>query len=54
MRIEVSRNFSTLYVYNDRQLLSIIDLDENVIEVAGEIMDLLTSLGIDCEGIEID
>ena len=54
MRIEVSSNFSIVCIYKDCQLVSIIDLDENIIEVAMELVDLFASLGIDCEVVEID
>ena len=54
MRIEISQNFSSIYIYKDFQLISIIDLDENINEVAIELVELFASLGIDCEAIKID
>ena len=54
MRIEVSNNFSAVYIYKDKQLVSIIDLDKSVIEVAKELTDLFAVLDIDCEVVEID
>ena len=54
MKIEISQNFSTIYIYKDFQLVSIIDLDENIIEVALELVELFASLDIDCEIVKID
>ena len=54
MKIEVSNNFSAVYIYKDNQLVSIIDLDVNVNEVAKELVDLFATLNIDCEVVEID
>ena len=54
MRIEVNRNFLTVDIYKGEQLVSVIDLEGSVIEVAKELTDLFASLGIDCEVIEID
>ena len=54
MRIEISNNFSTVDIYKDCQLVSIIDLDERVMEVAKELTDLFAVLDIDCEVVEID
>ena len=54
MRIEISNNFSTVDIYKGEQLVSAIDLDESVIEVAKELTDLFAVLGIDCEVVEID
>ena len=54
MRIEVSNNFSAIYIYKDNQLVSIIDLDVNVNEVADELVDLFKSLDIDCKVIVTD
>ena len=54
MKIEISQNFSSIYIYKDKQIVSIIDLDENIFEVATELVELFTSLGIDCEAIKID
>ena len=53
MRIEVNRNFSTVDIYKGKQLVSVIDLDESVIEVAKKLTDLFAVLDIDCE-VEID
>ena len=54
MRIEISNNFSTVDIYKGKQLVSVIDLEGNVIEVAKELTDLFVTLGIDCEVVEID
>ena len=54
MRIEVSNNFSTVDIYKGEQLVSAIDLDEGVIEVAKELVDLFVALDIDCKVVEID
>ena len=54
VRIEVNRNFLTVDIYKGEQLVSVIDLEGSVIEVAKELTDLFASLGIDCEVIEID
>ena len=54
MRIEVSNNFLTVDIYDGEQLVSAIDLEGNVIEVAKELTDLFAVLGIDCEVVEID
>ena len=54
MVIEVSRNFLTLYIYKEGQLVSAIDLEESVIEVAKELVDLFVALDIDCKVVEID
>ena len=54
MRIEVNRNFSTVDIYKGKQLVSVIDLDESVIEVAKELTDLFAVLDIECEVVEID
>ena len=54
MRIEVSSNFSIVDIYKGDQLVSAIDLEESVIEVAKELTDLFAVLGIDCEVVEID
>lgn len=54
MIIKVSRNFLTIDIYKNGQLVSAIDLDDNVIGVANELIDLFESLGIDCKVLEID
>ena len=54
MRIEVNRNFSTVDIYKGEQLVSAIDLEGDVIEVAKELTDLFAVLDIDCEVVEID
>ena len=54
MRIEVNRNFSTVDIYKGERLVSAIDLDGSVIEVAKELTDLFAVLDIDCEVVEID
>ena len=54
MKIEVSNNFSLVYIYKDNHLISLIDLDTNVYEVADELVDLFKSLDIDCKVIVTD
>ena len=54
VRIEVSNNFLTVDIYKGEQLVSAIDLEESVIEVAKELTDLFAVLDIDCEVVEID
>ena len=54
VRIEVSNNFSTVDIYKGEQLVSAIDLEGSVIEVARELTDLFAFLDIDCEVVEID
>ena len=54
MRIEVNRNFLTVDIYKEEQLVSTIDLEGSVIEVAKELVDLFSALDIDCEVVEID
>ena len=54
MRIEVSRNFLTVDIYKGEQLVSAIDLEGSVIEVAKELTYLFSALDIDCEVVEID
>ena len=54
MRIEISNNFSTVDIYKGEQLVSAIDLEGSVIELAKELIDLFAVLDIDCEVVEID
>ena len=54
MRIEVSNNFSTVDIYKGEQLVSTIDLEENVNELVKELTDLFAVLDIDSEVEEID
>ena len=54
VRIEVNRNFSTVDIYKGEQLVSVIDLEGSVFEVAKELVDLFAVLDIDCEVVEID
>ena len=54
MRIEISNNFSTVDIYKEEQLVSVIDLEGSVIEVAKELTDLFVALDIDCKVVEID
>ena len=54
MRIEVSNNFSTVDIYKGEQLVSVIDLEGSVFEVAKELTDLFVVLDIDCEVVEVD
>ena len=53
MRIEVNHNFLTVDIYKGEQLVSVIDLEGSVIDVATELTDLFAVLDIDCE-VEID
>ena len=53
MRIEVNHNFLTVDIYKGEQLVSVIDLEGSVIEVATELTDLFAALDIDCEVVEI-
>ena len=53
MRIEVNHNFLTVDIYKGEQLVSVIDLEGSVIEVATELTDLFAVLDIDCEVVEI-
>ena len=52
--IEISRNFLTVDIYKEEQLVSVIDLEGSVIEVVRELTDLFVALDIDCEVVEID
>ena len=54
MRIEVSNNFLTVEIYKEEELVSVIDLEGSVIEVAKELTDLFAVLDIDCEVVEVD
>ena len=54
VRIEVDRNFLTVDIYKGEQLVSAIDLEGSVFEVAKELTDLFAVLDIDCEVVEID
>ena len=54
MRIEVNHNFLTVDIYKGEQLVSTIDLEGSVIEVATELTDLFAVLDIDCEVVEIE
>ena len=54
MRIEVNHNFLTVDIYKGEQLVSAIDLEGSVIEVATELTDLFAVLDIDCEVVEIE
>ena len=54
VRIEVNHNFLTVDIYKGEQLVSVIDLEGSVIEVATELTDLFSVLDIDCEVVEID
>ena len=53
VRIEVNHNFLTVDIYKGEQLVSVIDLEGSVIEVATELTDLFAVLDIDCEVVEI-
>ena len=54
MRIEVSHNFLTVDIYEGEELVSVIDLEGSVIEVAKELTYLFSALDIDCKVVEID
>ena len=54
MRIEVSNNFLTVDIYKEEELVSVIDLEGSVLEVAKQLTYLLDALDIDCEVVEID
>ena len=54
VRIEVNSNFFTVDIYKGEQLVSVIDLEGSVFEVAKELTDLFAVLDIDCEVVEID
>lgn len=54
MRIEVSRNFLTVDIYKGEELVSTIDLEGSVFEVAKELTYLFGALDIDYEVVEID
>ena len=54
MIIKINHNFLTVDIYKGEQLVSVIDLEGSVIEVAQELTDLFAVLDIDCEVVEID
>ena len=54
MIIKINHNFLTVDIYKGEQLVSVIDLEGSVIEVATELTDLFAVLDIDCEVLEID
>ena len=54
MIIKINHNFLTVDIYKGEQLVSAIDLEGSVFEVAKELTDLFAVLGIDCEVVEID
>ena len=54
MILKVSRNFLTIDIYKDEQIVSAIDLEDNVINVTNELTDLLASLGVDYKVVMID
>ena len=54
MILKVSCNFLTIDIYKDGQIVSAIDLEDNVINVANELTDLLASLGVDYKVVVID
>lgn len=54
VRIEVNHNFLTVDIYKGEQLVSAIDLEGSLIEVATELTDLFSVLDIDCEVVEIE
>ena len=54
MILKVSRNFLTIDIYKDEQIVSAIDLEDNVINVTNELTDLLASLGVDYKVVVID
>ena len=52
MIIKISHNFLTVDIYKGKQLVSAIDLEGSVVEVAKELADLFAVLDIDCEIID--
>ena len=54
MILKVSRNFLTIDIYKDEQIISAIDLEDNVINVTNELTDLLASLGVEYKVVVID
>ena len=54
MILKVSRNFLTIDIYKEGRIVSAIDLEDNVINVANELTDLLASLGADYKVVVID
>ena len=54
VRIEANRNFLTVDIYKGEQLVSVIDLEGSVFEVAKELTDLFEFLDIGYEVVEID
>ena len=54
MIIKINHNFLTVDIYKGEQLVSVIDLEGSVTEVATELTDLFAVLDIDCEVVEID
>lgn len=54
MRIEINHNSLTVDIYKGEQLVSAIDLEGSVIELATELIDLFAVLDIDCEVVEIE
>ena len=54
MIIKINHNFLTVDIYKGEQLVSVIDLEGSVIEVAKELTDLFAVLDIECEVVEID
>ena len=54
MIIKINHNFLTVDIYKGEQLVSVIDLEGSVTEVATELTDLFAALDIDCEVVEID
>ena len=54
MIIKINHNFLTVDIYKGEQLVSVIDLEGSVIEVAKQLTYLFDALDIDCEGVEID
>ena len=54
MIIKINHNFLTVDIYKGEQLVSVIDLEGSVFEVATELTDLFAVLDIDCEVVEID
>ena len=54
VRIEVSNNFLMVDIYEGEELVSVIDLEGSVIEVAKQLTYLFDALDIDCEVVEID
>ena len=54
MKIEISHSLLTVDIYKEEELVSVIDLEGSVFEVAKQLTYLFDVLDIDCEVVEID